>query len=65
MHQFRAGDTRHCIADPTRMRELTGFVSEVSLDQGLADLIAWSATESPVDAVEQSLSELQSKGMIG
>jgi hypothetical protein len=44
---------------------LTGFVSEVTLDQGLADLIAWSATESPVDAVEQSLSELRSKGMIG
>jgi dTDP-L-rhamnose 4-epimerase len=65
MQQFRAGDTRHCIADTTRLRELTGFVSEVTLDEGLGDLIAWSATESPVDAVEQSLAELQSKGMIG
>jgi dTDP-L-rhamnose 4-epimerase len=65
MHQFRAGDTRHCIADTTRMRELTGFVSAVTLDEGLTDLIAWSATETPVDAVEQSLSELRSKGMIG
>lgn len=65
MHQFRAGDTRHCIADTTRMQELTGFLSEVTLDQGLADLISWSATENPVDTLERSLAELQSKGMIG
>jgi dTDP-L-rhamnose 4-epimerase len=64
MHQFRAGDIRHCFADTTRMRETTGFEAELDLDHGMPDLIAWSAGEKPIDAVEESLAELKSRGMV-
>jgi dTDP-L-rhamnose 4-epimerase len=64
MDQFRAGDIRHCFADTSRMQATTRFTAEVSLEQGMPELIEWSAGESPVDSVEQSLAELQSKGMV-
>jgi dTDP-L-rhamnose 4-epimerase len=64
MEQFRAGDIRHCYADPTRMQAATGFVAETDLDRGLPELIEWSVGEKPVDSVEQSLAELRSKGMV-
>jgi dTDP-L-rhamnose 4-epimerase len=64
MNQFRAGDIRHCFADTSRIWEATGFSSEIDLSTGMGDLIDWAAGESPVDAVEQSLAELQSKGMV-
>jgi dTDP-L-rhamnose 4-epimerase len=64
MGQYRAGDIRHCFADTTRMRETTGFTAELDLDRGMPELIEWSAREVANDAVERSLAELQSRGMV-
>jgi len=36
--QWRPGDVRHVVADPSRATEVLGFRSEVGLDEGLAEL---------------------------
>ncbi|MDX6410606.1 MAG: dTDP-L-rhamnose 4-epimerase, partial [Gaiellaceae bacterium] len=39
--QYRAGDIRHCYADPARAEALLGFKAAVSLEDGMTDLIRW------------------------
>jgi dTDP-L-rhamnose 4-epimerase len=62
--RYRAGDVRHCIADPTRARDVLGFQSERTFEQGLPALIEWCKGEKPVDRVEASLAELKEKGLV-
>ena len=38
--QYRAGDIRHCVADPSQARELLGFEATVTLEDGCAG--CWS-----------------------
>jgi nucleoside-diphosphate-sugar epimerase len=37
----RAGDVRHSLADITRARELLGYESQIDLDEGLRETLAW------------------------
>jgi dTDP-L-rhamnose 4-epimerase len=62
--QYRAGDIRHCVADPTRARELLGFEARRTLAEGLPELIAWCREQRPPDHVEQSLDELVKQGLV-
>jgi dTDP-L-rhamnose 4-epimerase len=39
--KYRAGDIRHCFADPSRARELLGFEANVAFEDGMAELIEW------------------------
>jgi len=64
LQRYRAGDIRHCIADPTRAREMLGFESELKLEEGLPTVIEWSRRQQPTDAVERSLAELEQRGLI-
>jgi len=43
--QYRPGDVRHIVADPTRARELLGFAAAVAPDDGLARF-AWAPLRS-------------------
>lgn len=61
--QYRAGDIRHCFADPTLARELLGFEASVTLEQGMTDLLAWLAHQSAVDRVDQATGELAARGL--
>ena len=45
--QYRAGDIRHCFADPTRAGELLGFEAETSLRGRMAELWSGSRTRRP------------------
>ena len=56
--QYRAGDIRGCIGDPTHARDTIGFDAAISFESGLSELLAWSRAERAEDQVERSLAEL-------
>ena len=58
LHQFRAGDIRHCYADITKARRLLGFEPHVSLQEGMVDLLAWVQEQTAVDRFDQVEKEL-------
>jgi dTDP-L-rhamnose 4-epimerase len=61
--QYRAGDIRHCWADPKRAYDLLGFEAEVPFYTGVGDLVEWVAKETATDLVELAQHELQSRGL--
>ena len=61
--QYRAGDIRHCYADVTRARELLGFASSVSLEDGMRELIGWLQGQEADDLVDQATRELVARGL--
>jgi dTDP-L-rhamnose 4-epimerase len=63
LHQWRAGDIRHCIADMTRTRRELGFEPSLSLEQGVRDVVEWSATQRSVDLTDQALEDLKVRSL--
>ncbi len=61
--KFRAGDIRHCWADPSRAQKLLGFQPEVDLEQGVSELIGWVASQQPDDQVDAAFRELGRRGL--
>ncbi len=62
--KYRAGDIRHCIGDPTRARVLLGLEARTSFEQGLDELLAWSAEQRPEDRVDASFAQLEQQGLV-
>jgi len=62
--QLRKKDIRHCIADISKARKHLGWTPQIPLERGLRELIAWSASESSVDRVEEVEKELRSKSLL-
>lgn len=61
--QYRAGDIRHCVADPTRARELLGFEAAVTLEDGMRGLLQWLVDQEAVDRVDDATRELAARGL--
>jgi dTDP-L-rhamnose 4-epimerase len=61
--QYRAGDIRHCVADPTRARELLGFEAATTLEDGMRGLLGWLADQEAVDRVDDATRELAARGL--
>ncbi len=61
---FRKGDVRHCFADISKIKSKLGFEPKVSFDDGMKELIEWSAKVQAVDNFEQATKELKDKGLI-
>jgi len=61
--KFRNGDIRHCYADTSKLRAL-GFEVEISLKDGLADLVAWGDQQTSVSRIEEAHKELVAKGLV-
>ena len=61
--QYRAGDVRHCYADPALAEELLGFRARVSLEDGMGELIKWLREQEAVDRVETATRELATRGL--
>jgi dTDP-L-rhamnose 4-epimerase len=61
--RFRAGDIRHCWADPIKARELLGFTAEITLEVGITELIDWVSTQSSYDRVDGAYAELGRRGL--
>jgi dTDP-L-rhamnose 4-epimerase len=62
---FRPGDTRHCVPDLTRAKNLLGYEAQVPFEQGARELIAWvRAQEGRVeDRFESAQRELKAAGL--
>jgi dTDP-L-rhamnose 4-epimerase len=61
--KFRAGDIRHCWADPTRAEQLLGFKAEIPLEAGVAELVEWVSTQAAHDQVDNAYAELDRRGL--
>ena len=64
--EFRAGDIRHCFADPALARELLGFEASVRVEDGLPELVEWVAAQTDVtERGDEALAGLRRAGLVG
>jgi len=63
--EYRAGDIRHCFADPTRARDLLGFEARRKLEDGLPELVEWVARQSVTESGDAALESLRRAGLVG
>jgi dTDP-L-rhamnose 4-epimerase len=61
---YRAGDIRHCFADPTRAEELLGFRASVQLEEGIGELMNWVRTQTATDHVDEAAAELIARRLV-
>lgn len=61
--KYRAGDIRHCWADPTRAEKLLGFTAEIPLEAGVGELIDWVSSQTADDRVDNAYAELGQRGL--
>jgi dTDP-L-rhamnose 4-epimerase len=61
--QARAGDIRHCYADPTLARRLLGFSARMSLEDGFQDLLAWLEHQEAEDKIDSAREQLMARGL--
>jgi dTDP-L-rhamnose 4-epimerase len=61
--KYRAGDIRHCYADPTLAQELLGFRAEIPFDAGMKDLLEWLRGQEAEDSVEAAREALVARGL--
>jgi dTDP-L-rhamnose 4-epimerase len=61
--QYRVGDIRHCTADVGLARRVLGYRPAVQLDQGLAELAEWLASQQAVDRVDDMRADLIKRGL--
>jgi len=62
--KYRAGDVRHCFADPARARSVLGFEAKRRFEDGLPELVAWCRDRQPADTVDKSIDELKQRGLV-
>jgi dTDP-L-rhamnose 4-epimerase len=61
--KYRVGDIRHCYADIGKAQRILGFTPQVRLEDGLAELASWLASQAAVDRVAQASAELSARGL--
>lgn len=61
--QYRAGDIRHCVGDPTRAAKLLGWSAQTSFEQGMDDLASWLAGRRAIDRVDEATAALTARGL--
>lgn len=64
INKFRAGDTRHCYGDITKIKDRLGFEPKMTFEQGIRDLIEWVRTEDAEDFVDEARGILSQKGLL-
>jgi dTDP-L-rhamnose 4-epimerase len=61
--KFRAGDIRHCFADPGEAKRVLGFEAKVRLEDGIADVIEFARNQKPRDDAAKANRELSERGL--
>jgi len=62
--KFRVGDIRHCYADLTKATKVLGFSPQITLADGIDNLLAWVREQTPQDLSWQAERELIAKGLL-
>jgi dTDP-L-rhamnose 4-epimerase len=62
-HEFRAGDIRHCYADPSLAREELGFEAQIRFEDGVPELCEWLADQPATDLVHEATAALARRGL--
>jgi dTDP-L-rhamnose 4-epimerase len=60
---FRAGDIRHCFADPGFAKSALGFEAKVRFEDGINDVIEFAKAQKPRDDGERAHRELAERGL--
>jgi dTDP-L-rhamnose 4-epimerase len=63
VHKYRAGDIRHCFADTACIQRELGFRAQVSLEEGVRELLQWLRDQPAEDRVDQAAGELEARGL--
>ena len=63
VHQYRAGDIRHCYASTELADELLGFRSEIPFEAGMKELLAWLEGQEVADSVDAAREALVARGL--
>ncbi len=64
--EYRAGDIRHCFADPELAWQLLGFRASMRIEDGLPELVEWVARQSGVtERGDEALESLRRAGLVG
>lgn len=61
--KYRAGDIRHCYADISKAESQLGYSPEISLEEGMEELVSWLAGRTAEDHVDKAEAELKEKGL--
>lgn len=60
--KFRAGDTRHCFSDISRLKAL-GYQPQKRFEDGVEELVEWVRSQSVADTFEKASQELIGHGL--
>jgi len=59
----RKNDIRHCFADIAKAKEILGWEPTISFEQGIKELVEWSANEKAEDHFKEAEAILQAKNV--
>ena len=61
--KVRVGDIRHCFADISLAEKLLGYTPQISLTDGLRELVDWMLGQRAFDRVDAAAEELAKRGL--
>jgi dTDP-L-rhamnose 4-epimerase len=62
--KYREGDIRHCVADVSRARGLLGYKPQISLEQGIPELLDWVRKQQADDETAHANAELEKHQLV-
>ena len=62
-HKYRAGDTRHCFADISKITSTLGFKPTKTFYEGMHDLVSWGKDIEAFDRFEKAHKDLEQRGL--
>lgn len=63
-YKFRKGDIRHCVADISKAKVSFAYEPQVNFEDGMRELIEWSASAESEDKFEEARQELLKRGLV-
>jgi dTDP-L-rhamnose 4-epimerase len=59
--RFRKGDVRHCFPSIEKAKHLLGYQPQMSFENGMTELVAWSEEVEAIDRFDEAASELSKR----
>ena len=63
-NKYRAGDTRHCFADISKIKSKLGYEPKISFEEGMKELVEWGVKVEAEDKFDEAYQELLSRGLV-